>query len=262
MTKNNTILIDVDGVLLLEDKAIDGASNAIDYLNQNKINYLIVTNMTRLSKQQLFERLQNAGLKIPIEKLFTPVIAVIDYVKTIKQNPKFFLIGPEALAGEFKTAGISITREEEPVDFVVIGFDPETNYSMLNKAFHLIKEGTPFIGLHTYRQHASKDKPVMSIGCFVKGLEYCTKKKAMVIGKPSKNFFKLAMQVTKSTKQKTVMVGDDLEGDILCAKEAGLKTIMVKTGSYNEKDVKKSKQKPEYVIESIKGLLELFKITK
>ena len=255
---DETILIDVDGVLLKEEQAIEGAIQAIDFLNKENINYLVVTNFTRLSRKHLTERFNKAGLDINGKKIFTPVIAAINYIKEAKRNPKCYLIGPESLAEELREAGLEIIREEEPVDFVILGFDTQTNYEMLDKAFQLIKAGAELIGLHAYRQHPSKQKIIMSLGCFVKGLEYCTKKDALVVGKPNPEFFELAVKKAGAKKEKTFMLGDDLESDILGAKKVGLKTILVKTGNFNEKELQKSEQKPDYLIESVKELPKLF----
>jgi len=253
-----TLLIDVDGVLLLEAKPIEGATQAIDFLNKNAISYLIVTNYTRLSKNQLAKRFKDAGLNIPLEKIFTPIIAAIGYMKSIKEKPKCYLIGSEGVAEEFRESGIEVTREEEPVDFVVVGLYHKTNYTMLNKAFQLIKSGAGFIGLNPYRQYPSADRIVLGPGCFIKGLEYCTKKEAMILGKPNKNFFELAVKMIGSKKDRTLMVGDDLESDLISAQCAGLKALSVKTGNFNKKELEASKQKPDYLIDSIKDLPNIF----
>jgi HAD superfamily hydrolase (TIGR01458 family) len=257
--QNSTFLIDVDGVLLLSEKAIDGAPEAIDFLNQNEIGYLIVTNFTRLSKNVLLERLNNAGFNIPENRIFTPVIAASEYIKSKSKNPKVFLIGPQTLEDELHEYGLEVTRNEEDVEFVVLGFDKSTNYEMLNKAFRLINAGKEFIALHSYRQHPEKDGMVMSLGCFVKGLEYCTKKEPIIIGKPNRNFFEMALKIVGTKPESTYMIGDDPESDIKGARDSGLKSILVKTGTYNVNDQIKDEQKPDFIVDSIKNLPDLFK---
>jgi ribonucleotide monophosphatase NagD (HAD superfamily) len=53
------------------------------------------------------------------------------------------------------------------------------------------------------------------------------------------------------------MVGDDVEADIWGAQEAGLKTVLVKTGKYRPEDVLEAGIKPDFLIESIADLPKL-----
>ncbi len=94
----------------------------------------------------------------------------------------------------------------------------------------------------------------MDIGAFVAGLEYVTGKTATVVGKPSKEFFDLALSDMGVTADRAVMIGDDIESDIGGARRAGMKGILVKTGKYREELVSRSKVKPDLVIDSAADL--------
>ena len=91
-------------------------------------------------------------------------------------------------------------------------------------------------------------------GAFISGLEYATQTSAHIIGKPSKSFFDLAIKNLKIGDDKIAMVGDDLYNDIEGANNLGFFSILVKTGKYKEGIVKKSKIKPNLIINSIAEL--------
>jgi HAD superfamily hydrolase (TIGR01450 family) len=165
------------------------------------------------------------------------------------------LIAPDELDADFKGTGLTITRKEEPVDFVVLGYDSRTNFEMLDSAFRLIKDGAELVAMH--EDKAFPGKPNIGLGAFARALEYSTDKKAIIIGKPSKIFFELGMKLISASAKETAMVGDSLRGDIIGAKNAGLKAIMVKTGNFNEKELDESKIKPDYLIDSIRDLPKL-----
>ena len=140
------------------------------------------------------------------------------------------------------------------VDFVILGYDYRTNFEMLDSAFRLIMDGAELVAMHEDKVFPGRLKQNIGLGAFVKGLEYSTGKKATIIGKPSKKFFELGMKKISANAKEVAMIGDSLVSDIVGAKNAGLKTIMVKTGNFSEKELNESKIKPDYLIYSIKEL--------
>ena len=50
------------------------------------------------------------------------------------------------------------------------------------------------------------------------------------------------------------MVGDDIEGDVCGALNAGMKSVLVKTGKFRHKTFLSSDLKPNYIIDSIADL--------
>mgnify|MGYP000576723082 CR=1 FL=1 len=57
--------------------------------------------------------------------------------------------------------------------------------------------------------------------------------------------------------EETMMVGDDIEGDILGAQEAGIRAVLVKTGKFSPKDLERAIT-PDLVLESIAAIDSLF----
>lgn len=98
----------------------------------------------------------------------------------------------------------------------------------------------------------------MDIGAFVAGLEYVTGTEAVVMGKPSKDFFETALQSLDLRPEDAVMVGDDIESDIGGAQRAGIRGILVRTGKFRDELVARSKVEPDAVIDSVANLLDLF----
>ncbi|MHA1797747.1 MAG: HAD hydrolase-like protein, partial [Candidatus Helarchaeota archaeon] len=84
-----------------------------------------------------------------------------------------------------------------------------------------------------------------------------TGKEAIVVGKPSKDFFKLGLNALGSKSEETIMIGDDIFSDIGGAASCSLRTILVRTGKFNEDVLKNSKIKPDFIINSIADLKKL-----
>jgi ribonucleotide monophosphatase NagD (HAD superfamily) len=64
----------------------------------------------------------------------------------------------------------------------------------------------------------------------VRLLEYATARQARVLGKPSADFFRLAVDAAGVPPDRAVMVGDDRSADIAGAHHAGIRAVLVRTG--------------------------------
>ena len=78
------------------------------------------------------------------------------------------------------------------------------------------------------------------------------------MGKPSKDFFSLALDDLGATPKDAAMIGDDILTDVLGAQSMGMKGILVKTGKYRADEAAASGAKPDLVLESFADLLEHF----
>lgn len=63
------------------------------------------------------------------------------------------------------------------------------------------------IAIHEGKYYKRKDGLALGPGCFVKGLEYATGAKSILIGKPNEYFFKSALPDDISLEE-CVMIGD------------------------------------------------------
>jgi ribonucleotide monophosphatase NagD (HAD superfamily) len=85
--------------------------------------------------------------------------------------------------------------------------------------------GAQFIATQRNRYWSSGSGPIVDIGFWIAGLEYCTGVEAEVIGKPSINSYLTVCRDTGIRVDNTVMVSDDVLSDLAGAKKAGLSTV-------------------------------------
>jgi ribonucleotide monophosphatase NagD (HAD superfamily) len=93
----------------------------------------------------------------------------------------------------------------------------------------------------------------LDVAPFVAALEHAARRKAMVFGKPDRAFFEIASQKLAIPPAEIVMVGDDLEIDVMGAQEAGLKGVLVKTGKFRASDLA-GRLQPDVVLDSVADL--------
>jgi len=98
------------------------------------------------------------------------------------------------------------------------------------------------------------------LGAFISALEYASGKSAIVVGKPDPNLFKLAVHNWGLPEKSIYVVGDDLDADIMGAHNAGMKSVLVKTGKFREENLKYSEIKPDHIINSVADLPNIFQL--
>jgi NagD protein len=77
------------------------------------------------------------------------------------------------------------------------------------------------------------------------------------VGKPNPMMFRSAMNRIAAHSEKTVMVGDRMDTDVVAGIEAGLETILVLTGSTRREDVTRFPYRPSRILGSIADAVEL-----
>jgi HAD superfamily hydrolase (TIGR01458 family) len=192
---------------------------------------------------------------VTARQIYTPPLAAIEHIKKSGKE-RCFLLTTGDVHRDFEQAGICISDQQ--ADYVVLGDAGDGfTFDRLNQALRLILDGAEILALEMDRYWSDPQGLVLSTGPFVAALEYATGKKALLMGKPSRNFFLLALQDLKVMPQEAAMIGDDILTDVQGAQELGMQGILVKTGKYREDAAKKSGAKPDMVLQSMADLARL-----
>lgn len=188
-----------------------------------------ITNTTRRSRIMVYKDLQDIGFHIELDSIYTPVQAVINYLKRNNLVPHL-LVHPN-IQDEFNV----LTGQS--ANAVVIGDAAEYfNYTVLNRAFRVLMKGVPLIAMGNNRYFKEPAGMSLDLGPFVTALEYAAQLKATIIGKPSADFYYQVYSDFGVEKKHIIMFGDDYASDTLGALEAGLQGGLVKTGKYRNGD--------------------------
>lgn len=242
------VLCDIGGVLYVGDNAIKGAIQAIEHIKE-KYPIRFLTNTTQKTSQEVIQKLQRLGFDIQNYE----VITALDITKMILKEQKsdaLFLLTDNA-----KRFFNDLAKYNKK--YVVIG-DAQENFSYqnLNLAFRELMDGKKLLAIAKNKYFLETDNKLsLDAGGFVNALEFASGVKAQIIGKPSKDFYHLACKSMGIEPNHIVMIGDDINSDILGAKEAGLQTILVKTGKFRPSDLKLN-IKPDAILDSIADITQ------
>jgi HAD superfamily hydrolase (TIGR01458 family) len=238
--------------LYVGGRPVKGAGEAIGYLTDKKYRFRFISNTTRKCRKTISGQLSEMGLEIPEEYIFTPPRAAMEYMKKTGKN-RFHLLTTGDVDRDF--AGAGILDGEGDTDFVIIGDAGDAiSYASLNIAFRHLMAGAELIALEKDRYWMDRDGLSLSAGPFVSALEFATGKQAVVMGKPSRSFFEMALMDMNLRPDEVAMIGDDIFTDIAGAQQAGMAGILVRTGKFRREVLENSGVRPDLIVDSIADL--------
>jgi len=249
------VLIDLDGVVWESDRVVSGAPETIDWLISQNIPHLFVTNTTSRPRRLIADKLARLGVVTNIEQILTPPIAASEWLRKNTDGPAALIV-PETTKEDF--AAIESVELDESADIaaIVVGDIGETwTYSLLNQAFRLLMYEQPpqLLALGMTRYWRAADGLRLDVAPFIKALEHAAGCEAIVLGKPSPDFFSIALNMIECDIDNAIMIGDDLYGDVKGAQDAGISGMLVKTGKFRPEDLD-DPVKADAVLDSIAKL--------
>lgn len=246
------LLLDLDGVVYNDDRVIDGATDALTWIQNQGIPHLFVTNTTSRRREALVEKLGRMGIVTDASRILTPSVVAARWLARQQAEPVALFV-PDSTAGEYVGLRRLPGDAEKGAAAVVIGDLAEGwTFLVLNRAFRLLMDDPPprFIALGMTRYWRASSGLALDVGSIVAALQYATGREARVLGKPARLFFEQAVARLGVPASDVVMVGDDVSSDVQGAQEAGLAGALVRTGKFQEQDLSRGVT-PDHVLESI-----------
>ncbi len=251
------VLIDLDGVVWEGDRVVAGAPEAIDWLQTAGIPHLFVTNTTSRPRRLIADKLAKLGMAVASDRILTPPIAATKWLAEHADGPTALIV-PEATREDFTAIETVSIGDTDAVAAIVIGDIGEAwTYTLLNDIFRQLMRTPPpqLIALGMTRYWRAADGLRLDVAPFIKALEHAAGCSAIVLGKPSPDFFAIALDLIGCTAANTVMIGDDIGTDIDGAQAVGLRGLLVRTGKFRPQDLEGS-IRPAATLDSIAGLPE------
>lgn len=244
------VLLDLDGVFYVDDQLIPGGLETLHFLKERKIPYRFVTNNTQKSRNAIAQKLNALGLTVKAHEILSANYLGVLYLQQ-QQYSKVRLVVKEEGMEDYPT---SIQTEKKPEAILIGDIGTGWTFDLMNELMQQIVAGAQLIALHKGRYFATQQGLQIDAGAFVAGLEYVTHQKAVVLGKPQADFFRLALSEIGCSPEKTLMVGDDLFNDIAGAQTLGIQTALVRTGKFQQAWIHHPEHKADYILPSIAAL--------
>ena len=250
-----TWLTDMDGVLVREEHAIPGASEFITTLRQAGRPFLVLTNNPMFTPRDLRARLLTGGIDVPEQSIWTSALATARFLDDQRAGGTAYVIGEAGLTTALHAVGYVLT-ERNP-DYVVLGETRTYSFEAITKAIRLIESGARFIATHPDPSGPSAEGTLPSTGSVAALITAATGAQPYFVGKPNPLMMRSALNQIEGHSESTVMIGDRMDTDIVSGIEAGLRTILVLTGSTKRAAVERYPYRPTRVVESIADVVPL-----
>jgi len=248
-------LTDMDGVLVHEEHALPGAAEFLTRLADHGRPYLVLTNNSIYIPRDLAARLARAGLAVPEEAIWTSALATANFLAEQMPGGSAYAIGEAGLTTALHEVGYTLT-DSDP-DYVVLGETRTYSFEAITQAIRLVERGARFIATNPDATGPSPDGPMPATGSVAALITRATGAVPYFVGKPNPMMFRSAMNRIDAHSERTVMVGDRMDTDVVAGIEAGLETILVLTGSTRSEDVARFPYRPSRVLDSIADAIEL-----
>ncbi len=249
-----SLLLDIDGVLVVSWEPLPHAVDTVTWLDDQGIEFRLVTNTSSKTRGQIVDRLTSSGFAVRIEQVLTAVTSAAHYLSQHHPGSRCLVVNEGDLRHDLVGVEVVDAAHALSADVVLLGgAGPSVGYTLLDQAFKLALEGAPVIALHRNTRFQTADGPALDMGAFVVGLEAAASIDITVVGKPAPSFFHAALADLDVKPEETVVVGDDVESDVLGAQAVGITGVLVRTGKFRPSDLDLHGQ-PDYIIDDIGGL--------
>lgn len=223
------VLFDLSGVLYIGTKALPDAVETVRRLRQQGFILRFVTNTASQSSDMILRQLTHLGFDVEETELFTAPKAAKQYLLHHQLRP--YCLIHTLLKPEFEDI------DQTHPNCVLLGDAQDgLTYQNLNKAFNLLEQGYPLIGIGKNKYYKDAEGFKLDAGTFIHALEWASDTHAIITGKPDKTFFDEVVASTGVPAAQCLMIGDDVRGDVEGAIHAGLQAKLVRTGKYKPAD--------------------------
>lgn len=280
LSKYDTWMFDCDGVLWHGDRPIEGAVEVLDMLRKRGKRLLFVTNNATKSRRSCKSKFDQLGVEAHVDEIYGSAYAAAVYISSVMKLPKdkkVYVIGMSGIEEELREEGVSFIGGTDPADgtlepfsladftpdpdvaVVLCGLDTKINYTKLAKAFQYLHRNPAcqFLVTNEDSTFPSAHGLLPGAGSLSAPLRFALNRDPLSIGKPARTMLDCIQAKVHFNPERTIMIGDRLNTDILFGQGGGLATLLVLTGITAEEEISgpnPSSIVPDYVTQSIADL--------
>ena len=246
-------LVDIDGVLLRGTQPIGGSIQALAHLQQCGPTVLLSNNSTR-SRADLAAHLTALGFTVSPEHALVSSSIAAEYLLATEGRTAVWCFGEEGLRSEVLTAGHTLAPAPHEAAWVVAGMDRHLTYQDLTNALHALRSGARLLATNTDATYPTTEGLIPGAGAIIGALTGMGYPPAIVVGKPSKIAFDVALLRLGLAAGDALMIGDRIDTDIVGARDAGIHTALLLSGVTGRQELI-GDNKPTWVANDLTALV-------
>jgi HAD superfamily hydrolase (TIGR01458 family) len=256
MERVRAVLIDIDGVLTVSWRPLPGAVQAVTRIRDAGLAVALLTNTTSRTRASIASTLADLGFPVGVDDIFTAPSLTAAYLADRYPGARCALLNSGDIGEDL--AGVTIVDDDSEPDVVVVGgAGPEFSYTALDRVYGYLQRGARLVAMHRNLYWRTDRGLQLDTGAFLVGLEQAARVEAEVVGKPADAFFAAALAGVDAAPGEALMVGDDLDADVLAAQRNGITGVLVRTGKFSADTLKATGTAPDHVLDSVADVPDL-----
>lgn len=256
------VLFDIDGVLVTSWQPIAGAPEAVEALARQGLARCYLTNTTSRTRRQIAEALMAAGIPVQPEEVITAAALTTDYLHANHPGARCLLVNDGDITEDMP--GVRLV-DSDPDVVVLGGAGPQFSHDTLSRVYDWMVNGVPVVAMHRSTFWKTSAGLRIDTGMYLIGMEHSSGRAVTAVGKPAPAGFRVAASRLGVDARDVVMVGDDLDNDVLAAQAVGMTGVLVRTGKFRQEVLDRRAAdgfvgQPDHVIDSVADLSALLGI--
>jgi glycerol 3-phosphatase-2 len=253
---HDCFLVDLDGVVYLGDRPIEGAAEALSVLRDAGRRVVFVTNNAARPPAVVADQLVSMGVAAtPSDVMTSAVAAARELAVRLPTGAPVLVVGGPGVRDALLAVGLRPVESatDDPVA-VVQGFGPDVGWKSLAEASIALRAGAQWIATNIDITLPSPRGPLPGNGSLVAALCAATGLRPEVIGKPEPALYAAAL--ADGDNAAALAVGDRLDTDIAGARAAGLPSLLVLSGVSSAGDLIAAgpSERPSYLGRDLRAL--------
>ncbi|GIG92344.1 HAD-IIA family hydrolase [Plantactinospora endophytica] len=253
------VIFDLDGVVILVDRPIETAVEAVGRLHAEGKPLAYATNNASRLAAEVAALLRGMGLAVRPQEVLTSAAAAAELLAhRFPPDSPVLVVGADALRTEVREVGLRpVTRLEDAPVAVVQGYGPTIGWADLAEAALAVRAGADWFVTNTDRTLPTPRGPVPGNGSLVAAVRTALGRDPdVVVGKPEPALFTAAAR--RFGAARPLAVGDRLDTDIEGAVRAGMASLLVLTGVSTPFDLlhAPASARPDFVASDLGGLFD------
>lgn len=253
------LVIDMDGVLYRGNEPVRGLSEFMRFLRARPIPFRMATNNSGLTPTQYAAKLAKLGVTVaPAEIITSGTATALIMAQQLPAGARVHVFGENSLRDAMLEQGFVLADDD--VAAVVASIDWGVTYDKIKRACLLIRGGARFFATNLDPTRPTEEGLVPGTGVLIAAIATGAETQPIAIGKPEPTMFELAMAQMGATPATTATLGDRIDTDMIGGARAGLKTIMVLSGSTTRAEAEA--YGPDFIFEDIAELTEAWQAAR
>ena len=248
-------ICDMDGVIYHGNIVLPGVAEFIQWLKDEKKEYLFLTNNSGSTPRELCQKLARLGLDVPEEHFYTSALATAAFLKEQAPGCSVYAIGEAGLFNALYDAGI--TMNDVNPDYVVVGEGKAYSLDTLTKATNLVLRGAKLIGANSDVSGPIENGIAPACRALTAPIEMATNTQAYFCGKPNPLMMRTGLRMLNCHSAEAVMVGDRMDTDIISGLESGMSTVLVLSGVSSMETLKTFAYRPTVVLNGVGDIVKM-----